>query len=203
MNIIDSARAIYHRHCNRIDTRPGRMTISDAFWQKRDNKAISLVTRDKLYAVFTTTLRGTSNCVPNEASIKATEHELSLVKGPIDGMKHSPAQKELRYVLNAMNDDVAAARLALGLQRTTSPVAAAPASFVHASEPLPTLLRQLSTSSAEWSDGESSGYHTQAEEPSPTVRVTFRSEDALIDCFQRTSALKPQQRARTGTLTGR
>lgn len=102
MNVISAATKLYNQCFQRIDDRPGKMTLSKAFATKMQHDMISQRTELKLFTVFNQTLFETWECNATQARIDMTRKELDFALKAIHKMHASKGKDSLFNIANVM-----------------------------------------------------------------------------------------------------
>jgi len=118
MNLLSAANKLYNQCFQRIDARPGKMTLSQAFATKLHHDRISRRTESKLFTVFNATLFETSKCKTTQARVDTTENELKVAINDVRNMHASNAKDSLFGIIGTMAQRVTEAQDALTGQVT-------------------------------------------------------------------------------------
>ncbi|WP_313460361.1 hypothetical protein [Stenotrophomonas sp.] len=102
MNLISAATKLYNQCFQRIDDRPGKMTLSEAFATKLQHDRISQRTELKLFTVFNQTLFETWECNATQVRIDTTRNELNAAINAVQKMDASKARNSLFNVIDVM-----------------------------------------------------------------------------------------------------
>ncbi len=103
MNLLSAATKLYNQCFHRIDDRPGKMTLSQAFATKLHHKKISTITEGKLQTLFNTTLRSDGQRASTPERIDSTTRELSKASDYVHVMPECTAKNSLLQLIKAMN----------------------------------------------------------------------------------------------------
>lgn len=116
MNLVSAATKLYNQCFQRIDDRPGKMTLSKAFATKLQHDRISRRTELKLFTVFNQTLFETWECNATQVRIDTTRIELNAAMNALHKMDASKANDSLFGVIYAMATRITQAQDALNAQ---------------------------------------------------------------------------------------
>lgn len=103
MRLLSATTKLYNQCFHRIDDRPGKMTLSQAFATKLHHQKISTITEGKLQTLFNSTLRSDGQRASTPARIDSTTRELSKASDYVHVMPECPAKTSLFQLINAMN----------------------------------------------------------------------------------------------------
>ncbi|WNH50920.1 hypothetical protein [Stenotrophomonas oahuensis] len=116
MNLLSAATKLYNQCFQRIDDRPGKMTLSQAFATKLHHDRISPRTESKLLSVFNATLFETSQCRTTQARIDTTRKQLDSAMKSVNEMDASKAKHSLFAIAKVMAERTTTAQDALNKQ---------------------------------------------------------------------------------------